>query len=213
MKNNFLKSVVLAGGLSVMMGSANAQVPVLGALPVPGLDALQGLDLVGVIPLGSLPVLGSLGGGLPSLEGLPILGSLGGGLPGLGSLPILGSLGDGGLPIPGLDGLPLDLGANFLEQLTKTVDDAADDLAGSSGVSDQLTDVVDALPSADFDLIQAEATAIADELIVLIEHLQANLMGLGVAGLPIPGLDVLPGLDSLPGLSVLPRLDFLPLPL
>lgn len=181
MKKSMLKAAVLAGSLSVA-ASVNAQVPGLSALPI---GTLTSLDLIG-----------SLTGGLTGLDGLP----------GLDNLLVLVPLdGIGGLDgLPGLDSLPIGAGEDLLKQLTKTVDTAANDAAGNSGLTDQVTDLVDALPSGDANKIQGEAVAIGDEVVVLVEHLQTNLTKLaGGNGLPIPGLDALPGLDGLPGADAL----------
>ena len=88
--------------------------------------------------------------------------------------------------------------APYALQLTKTVDDLANDVAGKDGTVDAVTDVVDTL-ATDPTAVQSSVEAIPPTLEVLFANLQENLMGFAPEGgnNPLqPLLDQLQGGDS-----------------
>lgn len=172
-----------------MPGGDGGGLPGLDALPIPGLGGGSGGGDNPAAALAVIPVIGPIiadaaAGGFPpelpgggggdnpaaALEAIPVLG------------PILAEAAAGG---GGGAGGFEDMAAPLFA-LTATVDQLTDDLAGSprgsESVTDALTDVIDALPSGDPEVIQGEAMEIADSIQILAEHLQENLMGLAPEG-------------------------------
>lgn len=207
-----------------LAGAGGGGLPGLDALPLPmpGGDGggLPGLDAL------PLPMPGGDGGDNPAaaLAVIPVIGPIiadaaAGGFP-----PELPGGGGGDNPAAALEAIPVlgpiladaaagggggaggfeDMAAPLFA-LTATVDQLTDDLAGSprgsESVTDALTDVIDALPSADPETIQGEAMEVADSIQILAEHLQENLMGLAPEGSggdnPAAALEAIPVLGPI----------------
>lgn len=180
-----------------LAGGGGGGAPGLDALPIdPTSLADGGLPGLDALPIDLASLAGGDGGGAPSLDALPIDPSAlaDGGLPGLDALPIdPASLANGGLP--GLDALPVDLasmagggGANplagYVTQVTFTIDQLADDISGSDGLFDTVTDVVDVL-ATDPAAAQASIEAILPTIETTVANLQTNLMALSGGDSPL----------------------------
>lgn len=185
-----MKQLSLAAAITAAssLSSAGPLAPIIEPLA----EGLAGTPLDAIIaPLNEIDSqLSALdGGGDNPLQ--PILDQLqGGGSGGDNPLqPILDQLQGGGEN-------PL---APYALQLTKTVDDLANDLAGQDGTVDAVTDVVDTL-ATDPAAVQASVEAIPPTLEVLFAHLQENLMGFAPEGGSDGGDNPLqPLLDQLQG--------------